>query len=64
MDTCTHPDHSMKIKGQMLRDVSSSCMTWQNLSALSSIKQTQLNGNHLHLSGIPFDKILIRHDNT
>ena len=48
MDTCTHPEHLNKIKRQALRDVSSSCAMWQNLSALSIIERTRLNGNNSH----------------
>ena len=48
--TCRHLEHFMKIKQQALRNISSSRMTWQNLSALSSIEWTQLNNNDSHQS--------------
>ena len=40
----------MKIKWQALRDASSSCVMWQNLSAPSLIRQMELNGDNLHPS--------------
>ena len=49
MDTCTYPEHPMKIKRQSFRNASSRA-TWQNLSAPSSNKQTQLKHNDLHPS--------------
>ena len=50
MDTCTHPEHPMKIKRQALCDVSSSRATWQNLSTPSSIKRTRLKHYDLYLT--------------
>ena len=50
VDMWTHLECSMKIKQRRLSDASSSSVTWQNLSALSSIKPTQLNDNDLHPS--------------
>ena len=40
VDTCTHLECQMKIKWQALRNVSSSCATWGNLSTLSLIERT------------------------
>ena len=37
MDMWLHLEHSMKIKWHALHNASSSCATWQNLSAPSSI---------------------------
>ena len=48
VNTCTPPEHSMKIKQQAFRDVSSSRLTWQNMSAPSLIERTWLNGNNSH----------------
>ena len=45
-----HLKSLIKIKQQTLCDAYSSRATWPNLSALSSIKRTQLNGNDLHPS--------------
>ena len=49
MDTWTHPECLKKIKRQALRDIPSSCATWQNLSALSLLERTRLNLNNSHL---------------
>ena len=38
----------MKIKWEVLHDISSSRATWKNLSTSSSIEWTRLNGNDLH----------------
>ena len=40
----------MKNKHQVLHNASSSCVTWQNVSALSLIRRMRLNGDDSHLS--------------
>ena len=46
METWTHLEGSMKIKWWMLSNASSSHAMWQNLSASSSIEQTQFNNKY------------------
>ena len=52
----------MKIKRQALHNIFSSCATWQNLNATSSIKWIQLNSNNLHQS-VSFE-LLIEDETT
>ena len=47
----------MKIKRQALSDASSSCMTWQNFRAPSSIGRMGLNDDVSHLS-ISFEQLI------
>ena len=45
MKTWTHLERLTKINWRTLSDASSSCQTWQNLSASSSIERIRLNND-------------------